>query len=381
MSLPLKALIVEDNPNDAELLVLELERGGFQVEFERVDMPEPYKAALSKNDWDLIFSDHSMPKFSSFQALQLRNESGLDIPFIILSGTMGEDLAVEAMRAGASDYFVKGGFTRLIPAVNRELQEARQREAGRKTEWELEHFVASLTHDLRTPILAESRVLELLASGKFGDLNAGQQEVIQELAQSNQFVQHMVQNILFTYKYKQRQVQLHRETTDLGQFTSILVDSLMVQTLLQEHGHHVEMEFINSKTIVDIDRHEMQRVLLNLIKNAVDYTPPEGTITISVQGHGEQVLLGVSDTGPGVDPGLEPHLFTMYAPAIIKKYRKLGLGLGLYLSKQIVEAHGGQIGYKKKPEGSLFYFNLPMEQAHSVEPQGSYHIKFELLVS
>jgi len=211
MSKHINILIVEDNPDDAELLVLELERGGFNVDFERVDTPESFSKALTQQHWDLIFSDHTMPRFSSLHALNFRNQSGLDIPFIILSGTMGEDMAVEAMRSGASDYFVKGGFTRLVSAVNRELQEAQQRAYGRQSEWELEHFVASLTHDLRTPILAESRILELLAQGTFDPLTDAQAEVINELVRSNQFVQHMVQNILFTYKYRQRQVILNKE--------------------------------------------------------------------------------------------------------------------------------------------------------------------------
>jgi len=360
MSVPLKVLIVEDNPNDADLLVLELIRGGFDVEHERVDTPADFLAALPQKQWDLIFSDHTMPKFSSLQALNLRNQSGLDIPFIILSGTMGEDLAVEAMRAGASDYFVKGGFTRLISAVNRELQESRQRAAGRQSEWELEHFVASLTHDLRTPILAESRILELLASGNFGELNPTQSEVVGELIQSNQFVQHMVQNLLFTYKYRQRKVTLHRDPTDMQHYIAGLAGSLTIRSLLQEKQQTLVIQPVETLTLVELDRHEVQRVVFNLIKNASEATPIQGRITISFQGDEQQVSVHVRDTGCGVDPALEPYLFTMYAPAAVKKYRKLGLGLGLYLSRKIIAAHGGQIGYRKQEGGSLFYFTLPV---------------------
>jgi len=102
MQRPLKVLIVEDNPSDAELLIMELEDHDFEVTSERVDTAQAYWAALEKEEWDIIFSDHSMPHFSSFQALKLRNEKDLDIPFIILSGTIGEDLAVDAMKAGAN---------------------------------------------------------------------------------------------------------------------------------------------------------------------------------------------------------------------------------------------------------------------------------------
>lgn len=360
LKMPLKVLIVEDNPDDAELLVIELAKGGYDVAFERVDTPGNFQKAIQHGQWDLIFSDHTMPRFSSLQALNLRNQSGFDIPFIILSGTMGEDLAVEAMRAGASDYFVKGGFKRLLSAVNRELQEAQQRASGRQTEWELEHFVASLTHDLRTPILAESRILELLATGSFGELTPVQQDVIGELIQSNQFVHHMVQNILFAYKYRQRKVSLNKESTDLRQFVENLAGGITVHTLLQERQHRLVIEPTPNLPQVLVDRHEIQRVVLNFIKNAVDYTPPEGCITVSFSAENDEVQLSVRDTGPGLDPGLEPYLFNMYAPAALKKYRKLGLGLGLYLSKQIVVAHEGRIGYEKLPDGSRFFFTLPV---------------------
>jgi len=364
MTKQVNILIVEDNPDDAELLVLELERGGFDVDYERVDTPENFSKALTQHHWDLIFSDHTMPRFSSLHALNLRNQSGLDIPFIILSGTMGEDLAVEAMRSGASDYFVKGGFKRLVSAVNRELQEAQQRASGRQSEWELEHFVASLTHDLRTPILAESRILELLAQGTFDPLTSAQADVINELIRSNQFVQHMVQNILFTYKYRQRQVILHKEQTDLLQFVQVIVESLTIRTILQEKEVRLRIEELMTEIpLICFDRHEVQRVLLNLIKNAVEYSPPQGTVSVALANDGDRICVSVQDSGPGVDVTLEPYLFTMYAPATVKKYRKLGLGLGLYLSKQIIMAHGGHIGYEKLDDGSRFYFSLPLSDS------------------
>ena len=184
MTQPLKALIVEDNANNAELLTLLLEQGSFKVESARVDTAEDYEAALGKQPWDVIFGDHSMPHFNSFQALSIRKENNLDTPFIILSGTMGEDMAVEAMKAGASDYFVECKLRRLVAAINRELQETREREVRKKTELELAHFVATLTHDLRTPVLGGLRVLELLDKGNWGDLNPEQKEVVHELSQA-----------------------------------------------------------------------------------------------------------------------------------------------------------------------------------------------------
>ncbi len=358
----LKALIVEDNRDDADLLILELERGGFEVESERVDTPNSFKKALSERPWDIIFSDHAMPHFNSFQALQIRNCEDSDTPFIIFSGTMGEELAVEAMRAGANDYFVKGRMTRLVAAVNRELQDARERRIRKQTEQELEHFVASLTHDLRAPILGEQRILELMEEGTFGALSAEQRKIIEELLQANHFVQHMVNNILYAYKYKQHQVKLKKVSTDMAQFLTSIASSLSVRNILKERNHNLHIAPTEYIPPVEIDQNEMQRVLLNLIKNAADHTPPGGLITLSLDYLEDFVRLKVEDQGSGVDPEIRPYLFVPYATSAVKKFRQIGIGLGLYLSRQIVEAHGGKINYEPGPKGkgSIFYIDLPV---------------------
>lgn len=359
MSQLIKTLIVEDNPNDAELLILALKRG-FDVNAERVDTPQAFESALDKGDWDIIFSDHSMPYFNSFQALEILNRKGMDTPFIILSGVMGEDLAVEAMKAGASDYFVKGKLQRLISAVQRELKEFEERENRRHAEWELERFVASLTHDLKTPLLAEFRVLELLGSGVWGELTSGQEEMIKELIQSNQYAQHMVNNILFAYKYKENKVQLSLEEANLAEFMYSLLNSISIRALLNEKSQELIFELPESLPNVKIDSTEMQRVLFNLLKNAIDYTPENGIITVSIEPLDGKLRASISDTGPGVDPQIEQHLFSPYTSSA-KRYRKMGIGLGLYLSKEIIEAHGGEIGYQKIKTGSKFFFDLPIK--------------------
>ncbi len=127
MAKPLRALIVEDNPDDAELLLRELRRGGYEVVSEQVETPHDMSAALEQRGWDVVISDYSMPRFSAPHALDVLKEKGLDIPFIIVSGTIGEETAVDAMKAGAQDYMVKGKLARLVPALERELRESHVR--------------------------------------------------------------------------------------------------------------------------------------------------------------------------------------------------------------------------------------------------------------
>ena len=133
----LRILVVEDSATDAALLVRELRRSIDQVEFERVESGEAMRLALRTQVWDVVTSDWSMPAFSGLAALGMMSELELDIPFIIVSGTIGEEIAVSAMRAGAHDYIIKGNLTRLVPAIEREQREARGRDARRIAEEEL----------------------------------------------------------------------------------------------------------------------------------------------------------------------------------------------------------------------------------------------------
>jgi len=131
---PLRVLIIEDSEFDARILVNTLRQGGYQPAFKRVDTAEALRSALGEERWDIILSDYNMPTFSAPQALEIVQESGLDLPFLIISGGIGEDVAVAAMKAGANDYLMKGNLARLAPAVERELREAEMRAARRRAE-------------------------------------------------------------------------------------------------------------------------------------------------------------------------------------------------------------------------------------------------------
>jgi len=124
MGIPLRVLIVEDSENDALLLVRELRGGGYEPLFKRVETAAAMSAELKRQEWDIVISDYVMPKFGGLEALRVLKERGLDLPFIIISGKIGEETAVEVMKAGAHDYFMKDNLARLVPAIQRELQEA-----------------------------------------------------------------------------------------------------------------------------------------------------------------------------------------------------------------------------------------------------------------
>ncbi len=137
MTEKLRVLLVEDSEDDAALLLRELKRAGYDVSFDRVYTADAIETSLAKHDWDLVISDHGMPAFSGTEALQIVRRIAPDVPFIFVSGSIGEDIAVAAMRAGAQDYVMKGNIRRLAPAINRELKDSEARRRERMTEEQL----------------------------------------------------------------------------------------------------------------------------------------------------------------------------------------------------------------------------------------------------
>ncbi len=151
----LRVLVVEDSIDDTFFIVRELQRGGFHVVFERVETQASLQAALEISSWDLIISDYSMPQFDGASALALYKQSGLDIPFIIVSGLLGEERAVQMLKSGAHDYIKKENLERLVPAVQRELTAARERQVRRQTEAATD-FLASIVRSCDDAIVGKT---------------------------------------------------------------------------------------------------------------------------------------------------------------------------------------------------------------------------------
>ncbi|HLP78960.1 MAG TPA: response regulator [Candidatus Paceibacterota bacterium] len=146
---PLKALIIEDCPDDARLLVIELADAGYTVISERVETAESLQNALTREPWDIAFCDFTMPRFSGRDALDIVRKHTTDLPFIYVSGTIGEDVAVEAMRTGAQDYVLKNNLTRLAAAVDRELRESRIRREKHLMESDRDRLIIELQAALK----------------------------------------------------------------------------------------------------------------------------------------------------------------------------------------------------------------------------------------
>jgi two-component system, cell cycle sensor histidine kinase and response regulator CckA len=161
----LQVLIIEDSESDYALVVRLLGKGGFAVKSERVENAGQLRAALQKQDWDVIIADYSLPQFDAPAALAILQGSGLDIPFIVVSGSIGEDLAVAMMKAGANDYLLKDKLSRLVPAVEREMREANIRCERREAEEALRQSEARFATIFRSSPLAIA--ITRLKDGRF----------------------------------------------------------------------------------------------------------------------------------------------------------------------------------------------------------------------
>lgn len=153
----LRVLIVEDSENDALLLLRLLAKNGFVTEHERVQTREDMRRELIEKRWDIIVADYSMPQFSGLEALQLVQELEMDLPFIIMSGTVGENVAVQAMKAGAHDYIMKDNMIRLVPAIERELKEVQVRRGTRRIETERQLLATAIEQARETIMITDAK--------------------------------------------------------------------------------------------------------------------------------------------------------------------------------------------------------------------------------
>ena len=160
MSKPIRILFVEDSRDDVELVLDELKHAGFAPEWKRVETQADFLAEI-KNLPDIILSDYSMPRFTGIKAAELLRASGLEIPFILISGTVGEDIAVEAMKHGATDYLLKDRIVRLGAAVENALEQKQMREERKRADEEIRNQLRELQQWLEATLGRDDRVLEL----------------------------------------------------------------------------------------------------------------------------------------------------------------------------------------------------------------------------
>lgn len=373
MGKPLHLLIVEDCEDDADLVLIQLRRGGYSPIFRRVDNPADMACALEQQRWDLIISDYVMPRFSGLAALALIRAKQIDVPFIVVSGKIGEDVAVEAMKAGAHDYIMKGNLARLVPAIERELREASVRRERRQMEEQLQRaqrlelagiIAGQVAHDFAnflTPLLGYPQLIKRMLptdhpAAKFCDA------LLQNLRQLA-----AINDDLLTLG---RRGRTQREPINLND----LVDQALAQMLERPPGLSIEVRLAADLPLFKGSQTQLLRVLANLISNARDVMQDSGVLGIRTEivhvaepcgrynriPAGDYICIAVSDTGSGITPDIADRIFDPFFTTK-RTDEQRGSGLGLSIVQAIVADHQGYVDLETAiGQGTTFMVYLPI---------------------
>ena len=372
MKSPLRILHLEDDPHDTALVHCVLETEGVPCLITRVESRADFVAALERDDVELVISDFSLPAFDGLTALEILRARRPDLPFILVSGTLGEELAIESLKSGATDYVLKGRLSRLVPAVRRAVQEVESGAERKRLEAQviqaqkmevIGQLAGGVAHDFNNVlaiILGYSDVI--MRSISSDDANHQYAEAIRHAAERAAALTRQL--LVFSRKQTAQPVVL-----DLNEVVASM--DKMLRQLIDES---VELTVIPGKTLgrVRADSGHVGQVLMNLIVNGRDAMPNGGKLIVETRNvtldqsytrthpgvaPGEYVMLAVSDTGIGMTEEVKAHLFEAF---FTTKPKGKGTGLGLATCQTIVKQSAGHIGvYSELGRGTTFKVYLP----------------------
>jgi signal transduction histidine kinase len=367
--------MIEDSEDDAALMIRSLRRAGFALSERRVDTLAALSAALGESEWDLVLSDFNLPGFTARGALEEVRKRSLEIPFIIVSGAIGEELAAEMIRAGANDVINKSHLVRLAPAIERELRESKIRKDKKKADEERsglleelkravavrDEFLAIASHELKTPITSLKLQAHILDRSlkKLGPGPQYNQQVVKFADVSVRQIERMtrlVDEMLSMTRMMSQGLSIHCADMELRDLVQQVVERFSEQ--IRESGSLVTLldgEPVNGRW----DRFRMEQVVENLLSNALKYGSGK-PIEIHIRKEDDQAILMISDHGIGIAPEDQKRIFSRFERAV--SYTNIsGLGLGLYIVSEIVHAHGGEIAvHSQYGKGATFVVRLPL---------------------
>ena len=376
----LSVLVLEDQVSDFELIDYELRKFGFAARCRRVDTEADYLAQLQTGP-DIILADYVLAGFDALRALELLQGLGLMIPFIVITGGVSEETVVRCIRSGAADYLLKDRLVRLGPAVRRALQEADLRRRKQSAEralqaknLELEEqyrkaqaaihtqssFFANMSHELRTPLTAIIGFTEVIVDGRVGPVQMEQLDLLQDILGNARHLLGLINDVLDLARIESGTMQFCPEAISISHAIGEAISGLRLLAIQKQVTITADHRIRADEVYLDPKR--LRQVLFNYLSNALKFTPAGGCITARALPEGDSFFrLEVEDTGIGIAPKNVAQLFQDFHQlddGLSKQAQ--GTGLGLALTKRLVEAQGGTVGVESVPgKGSTFFAVLP----------------------
>ena len=363
-----RMLVVDDIEANVRLLSRILKNAGHEISTAQSG-EEALEKVLSEFP-DVVLLDVMMPGMDGFEVCRrLRDDPRTStLPVVMVTALQETEDRVRALEAGADDFLTKPvDSVEVVARVRSLLRVKRGRDALEKSYADLrraeslrDDLSEMLVHDLRTPLTTLLGPLEMLQGEQFGPLNETQREVTAMSARSGYRLLYLVNELLDISKMEGGRMTLQPREVDLHKTSEEAIEQVSV--VYSTNQARIEIEYSNELLPIRADEDLLRRVLINLLGNAIKFTPRDGHITLGIQSQESGVLMWVRDTGEGVPPEDQERIFEKFGQVESRKAgRKMSTGLGLTFCKLAVEAHGGRIWLESEPGvGSTFSFSIPL---------------------
>lgn len=368
----IKVLLVEDNPGDARLLQIMLDDAGSgQFEIVHVERLSQLQESLDEDVHDVILLDLSLPDSHGLETLETAAAVAPEVAIVVMTGLEDEAIGVQAVRDSAQDYLVKGQVdSKLLArslryAIERkrgaleleEKNEALQQESVAKSQ-----ILSTVSHELKTPLTSIIGYVDrlLLRRDKVGPLNERQEQYLENVKEDSRRLKVLIDDLLDISRIEAGSLELNLTVLQIRPQVEQVIDAIQSQFDYKKLSviHAIPSELHS----VIADQLRFSQIITNLLTNAFKYSPSGGSVTIAATEDGNAAQIEVSDTGIGISTEDQTRLFTKFFRADNSSTRQeTGTGLGLYIVKHLIEAHGGAIWVNsRKGEGSTFSFTIPL---------------------
>jgi signal transduction histidine kinase len=336
---------------------------------------------VARETFDVLFVDYDLIDMTGLEALEQLSKAGCRVPAVLLTGQHGERLLHEALRAGVMDYVRKDQLHpglleqtvyRVLEKAELSLRVERKQieleytvERLRKRNEEVESFYHNVSHELRTPLTGAQEFVSLMQEGAAGPLTASQSKLLAATLRSCDQMSHCVDDMLDAARIETGKLILKLKTHDLVVVLQDAVESVRASATRKEID--LRLRGLDRRVEGSFDPHRVFQVAANLISNAIKFTPNGGAVHVALHRRPDESLeVRVGDSGPGIPEGDEQRVFDRLYQSSSEDAALLGgLGMGLYISKQIVELHGGRISCARSSlGGAQITFTLP-QLAHA----------------